>query len=208
MRIASRTQKKIASIPITSIFYSYLKQTLWFLRNLVTIAQLHLITRRSLSIAERRPGAVRAADQANAPTATQEQTDQSAPAVVQTCGLHASSGDSTDCSALCDTARHTKTAMQAGCDDMTAHTMASRDKKKRPCASLHTAVAEARDAHSAHAASDHRLNRTTPARYGTSAATASPRPSRPDANSGSPCAACARDAASGWWRDHRCWSAR
>lgn len=52
------------------------------------------------------------------------------------------------------------------------------------------------------------LSRTTPARYGTSAARASPRPIRPDANSGSPCAGCVRDAASGWWRGHRYWPGR
>lgn len=97
-------------------------------------------------------------------------------------------------------------AVQTLCDDVSPHT---GTKTKRPCASLHTAVrGGAGNALSAHAASDHRLNRTTPARYGTSAATANRRPSRPDANSGSPCAACARDAASGWWRGHRCWSAR
>lgn len=52
------------------------------------------------------------------------------------------------------------------------------------------------------------ISRTRRARCGTSAATANRRPSRPDANSGSPCVGCARDAASGWWRGHRCWSAR
>ena len=52
------------------------------------------------------------------------------------------------------------------------------------------------------------INRTTPAHCGISAAMASHRPNQPDTSSDLRCAGYARDAASKWWRDRRCWSAR
>lgn len=84
-----------------------------------------------------------------------------------------------------------------------------QQKRQRPCASLHTAVESSGCCGAlTHPAELHSINHTTRAHCGTSAATASPRPSRPGANSGLPCAGFARGAASGWWRGRRCWSGR
>lgn len=117
--------------------------------------------------------------------------------------------------AACDTSRHapslpahavswhamTRFALTATCMPCT--------KRKRPCASLHTAASKTPAWRTQRMRPLRiQLNRTRRARCGTSAARATPHPIPPDANSGSPCAGCARDAASGWWRGHRYWSGR